>query len=86
MSKHEKLLKSIRNNPSNVKFENLQKLLLHYGFTERQPRSGSSHFTYTKNETIITIPKKKPVNKIYVKQVLKLIDEMENDAQKGGSL
>lgn len=84
MSKHEKLLKSIRNNPSDVKFENLRKILLHYGFTERQPRGGSSHFTYTRDNTIVTVPKQKPVNKTYVKQVLKLIDEIENDPEKGG--
>ena len=81
MSKRDKLLKSIRNNPANVKFETLQKLLLHFGFKERQPRSGSSHYTYTLNGYIITIPKHKPVNKVYVKQFLKLIDEIENDSK-----
>ena len=79
MSKRDKLLSSIRNNPSNVKFETLQKLLLHFGFNERQPKGGSSHYTYTLNGHVITIPKHKPVNKIYVKQFLKLIDEIEND-------
>ena len=77
MSKRDKLLKSIRNNPSNVKFETLQKLLLYYGFTERKPRGGSSHYTYTLNHYILTVPKHKPVNKIYVKLFLKMIDEVE---------
>lgn len=85
MSKYEKLLKSIRNNPSDVKFEDLRKILLHHGFIERQPRGGSSHFTYTRKDTIITVPKHKPVNKAYVKQTLKLIDEIENELEKGGS-
>ncbi len=79
MSKRDKLLKSIKNNPSNVKFETLQKLLLHYDFKERQPKGGSSHYTYTLGKLILTVPKHKPVNKIYVKQFLKFIDEIENN-------
>ena len=76
MSKREKLLKKLRNNPQNVKFETIQKLLLSYGFNERQPRGGSSHYTYTFNTTIITVPKHKPVNPIYVKKVIKIIDSL----------
>lgn len=79
MSKRDKLLQSIKNNPSNVKFETLQKLLLHYSFKERQPKGGSSHYTYTLGKLILTVPKHKPVNKIYVKQFLKFIDEIENN-------
>ncbi len=47
MGKKEKLLQKLKNNPANVKFETLQSLLLHYGFNERTPCGGSSHFTYT---------------------------------------
>ena len=78
MSKREKLLQKIRNNPTNVKFETLQKLLLYYGFDERQPRSGSSHYTYTYKEYVLTVPKKKPVNKEYVKKALKIFDEIDS--------
>lgn len=77
MTKHEKLIRKIRNNPTDVNFETLQKLLLEYGFKERQPKGGSSHYTYTRGDTIITVPRHKPVNKIYVKQVIKLIDDIE---------
>ncbi len=45
MSKRDKLLKKLRNNPQNVKFETIQKLLLSFGFKERQPKGGSSHYT-----------------------------------------
>ncbi len=78
MSKREKLLKKIRNNPTNVKFETLQKLLLDYGFEERKPRGGSSHYTYTLKNYILTVPKHKPVNKAYVKQFIKIIDEIDS--------
>ena len=78
LSKKEKLLNYIKNNPSNVKFETLQKLSLHYGFKERQPKGRSSHYTYTLYKWILTVPKHEPVNKIYVKQFLKNIEEIEN--------
>ena len=77
MSKRDKLLNKIRNNPPNVKFETLQTILLHCGFSERKPKGGSSHYTYILGDLIITIPKHKPVNKIYVKQFLKLIDNLK---------
>jgi len=76
MSQRDKLLNKTKNNPNNVKFETLQSLLLYFGFKERQPKSGSSHYTYTYNDYIITIPKHKPVNKIYVKKVLKILSEL----------
>lgn len=77
LSKRDKLLSKIKNNPTNVKFETLQTILLHYGFKERIPKGGSSHYTYILGNLIITIPKQKPVNKIYVKQFLKLIENLE---------
>lgn len=76
MSRRDKLLSKIKNNPTNVKFEALQSLLFYFGFKERQPKSGSSHYTYTYNNYIITIPKHKPVNKIYVKKVLEILSEL----------
>lgn len=76
MSKRDKLLEKLLNNPTNVKFETLQSLLIHFGFVERQPKGGSSHYTYTFKHYIITIPKHKPVNKVYVKRVLELLNEL----------
>ena len=76
MSKRDKLLYKLKNNPNNVKFETLQNLLLHLGFRERQPKGGSSHYTYTYEDYIITIPKHKPVNKIYVRKVLEILTRL----------
>ena len=77
MGKREKLIEKIKNNPNNVKFETLQNLLIYYGFSERQPKGGSSHYTYNYKDYIITIPKHKPVNKIYVKRVLEILLELD---------
>jgi len=56
MSKIEKQIASIRNNPTNVKFETLEKILLNLGFEIKQARSGSSHYTFRKDKYIIQSP------------------------------
>ena len=80
MSKLKKLFKDIKNNPKNVRFKDLQKLLLIFGFTEKQPKSGSSHYTYTSGKNRITIPKHYPVNEIYVKEVIKMLEEKKGES------
>lgn len=71
MSKYEKLLKEIENNPTNVRFEILEKILLKNGFI-LQGINGSHH-NYEKYDCQITLPKHKPMKIYYVKMVLKSI-------------
>ena len=80
MSKQDKQLDAIRNNPKNVKFETIRKILLNHGFVETAPRSGSSHYTYHKGIYRLTIVKDKPVNNIYIKQAIRIIDLLEEEA------
>jgi len=77
LSKQEKLLQSIRNNPNNLHFDTIRKILLNYGFTETSPRGGSSHYTYHRGIYRITVPKDNPVNKLYVRQMIHIIDKLE---------
>ena len=74
MSKKEKLIESIKNNPTNVRFEDLKKILEELGY--RAINRGGSHYVFTKdNCSSLTIPCKKPVKVIYVKQVIQIIQE-----------
>ncbi|MGE4294724.1 MAG: type II toxin-antitoxin system HicA family toxin [Campylobacterales bacterium] len=76
MSKKDKLLESIKNNPHDVSFQDIKKLLEERGFSCRQPNKGSSHFIFTKaGSEPISIPSKRPIKAVYVKKVLKLIGE-----------
>lgn len=73
MSRHTKAIQRIINNPKNVSFENLDKILRGIGYESRN--NGSSHFVYSKAGCFpITIPKHKPVKEIYVKKVIELLD------------
>ena len=71
-----KLLKGIFRNPRIIRFEDLDRLLRTSGYEPRQPRKGSSHYTYRKKGSmLITVPYKRPyVKEIYVKQIIKLLD------------
>lgn len=78
MARLEKLLLKIRNSPQNVSFDDLDRLLNAYGFTRRQPRSGSSHYVYSFGQLRITVPYERPhVKAMYVKQVLAILDELD---------
>jgi predicted RNA binding protein YcfA (HicA-like mRNA interferase family) len=78
LSKKDKLLKFIKNNPTNVKFEDLKKVLENIGY--KVVNRGGSHYVFTKKDGVsLCIPYKKPVKVIYVKQVIKIIEEEENE-------
>lgn len=76
MSKLEKLIERVKNNPKAVRFEELEKLLVKAGFKKRQSTRGTSHYVYTKNGNHITIPFRKPyILETYVKEALLLIGD-----------
>jgi len=76
MSRKDKLIDAIKNNPKNVRFQDLKKILESIGYTA--VNNGGSHFVFTKDNAIsLTIPYKKPVKVVYVKQVIKIIEEEE---------
>ncbi|MDO5045056.1 type II toxin-antitoxin system HicA family toxin [Campylobacter sp.] len=74
MSKREKLLKELENNPKNVRFETLKNLLESVGY--EMFNKGSSHFQFRKvGRDLITIPFKRPIKPIYVKIVIKAVKD-----------
>lgn len=77
MSKREKLLAAVKNNPKTVRFEDLNKILLDAGFRVTQPRGGLSHYTYHYSGHSLTVPRKKPyVKVVYVKLALTMLEEL----------
>ena len=75
-SKKEKEFEKIKNNPKNIKFTTIDKLLRQYGFTVRQPKGGSSHYIYKKDKLTLTIPKHSPVREVYIKKAFQFIEEV----------
>lgn len=76
MTKREKRVRKLFQNPKTVSFKELVQVLRASGFEERQPGSGSSHHIYTKGEVQISIPYKRPfVKEVYIKRVLEFLGE-----------
>ena len=59
VSQWDKLIEAILHEDAALRFEDLCKALERMGYTSRQPRKGSSHYTFRKPGCMpITIPKK----------------------------
>jgi hypothetical protein len=78
MSKREKKLAHLRQNPKNIRFHELETILLSLDF-EKHLGSGS-HVKFILNNHIIVVPKTGMFLKtVYIKQVLKVLDEIEEE-------
>ena len=80
MSQFEKLLQRIHSLDKNLRFEELQKILEHFGYSMDGPGGGSSHKTFRKpGAPPITIPKNSPIKRTYVEMVRDVVESEEND-------
>lgn len=80
MSKNQKRLEKMRNNPKNVSFGDAISVLLSLGFEEKRIKGSHHHYVIEVDgeSHIQTIPFKRPhIGRVYVKQILALIDELE---------
>jgi hypothetical protein len=77
MTTRDKAVAKWRQNPKNVRFEEVDGVLLRFGFVKR--RRGTSHAVYTKGSHRLTIPFRQPfILPVYVRQVLEVLDELED--------
>lgn len=78
MSKRQKRLARIRQNPNNVSLEDLRKVLEDYGFEYKQ--TVGSHYTFSvvigTTTKLLVVPFRRPIKVAYIKKALKLIDEI----------
>jgi hypothetical protein len=75
MSKIDKLIMKMRNNPRDWRIEDLMSIADRFDIDYRQP--GTSYVTFrTKTGDKITVPSHKPIKPIYVKIFVALIDSL----------
>lgn len=76
MSKWEKLIQEILRLNKDLRFDDLAKALIKMGYTQHQPKGGSSHYTFRKSGCMpITIPKHTPLKKVYIEMVRDIVLE-----------
>lgn len=81
MSKIDKILEKMRQNPRDWRIEDLKVIADRFEIDYRQP--GTSHMTFRfPNGQKLSVPAHKPIKPIYVKQFINLLDEQggENEA------
>lgn len=75
MSKREKLRERLKNNPNNVTFSEIRKLLEQEGFA--LDRITGSHHIFVKDEITFVVPvHNNKVKTIYVRRVIELIEQI----------
>jgi hypothetical protein len=74
MSKADKLLEKMRNNPLDWRIDDLKTVARAHNIEWRQP--GTSHVTFRHlNGSKITVPAHRPIKPIYIKKFVRLVDE-----------
>ncbi|MEK3787530.1 type II toxin-antitoxin system HicA family toxin [Paenibacillus sp. FSL K6-1230] len=74
MARIEKLVQKMKNRPHGIQFDEVTKVLQHYGY--ELVRSKGSHFQFRNSSgDLTTIKKEQPLKAAYVKDVLDRIGE-----------
>lgn len=81
MSKRKKLLLRIKQNPKDVIFDDLRKLLEMYGFVLKRMRGSHRSFKgiVSGQAVLFVVPCNQPLKEIYVKKALILIEQIDNE-------
>jgi hypothetical protein len=74
MSRKSKLLSKIRQNPKNVKFNELSTFLGLCGYKLRPPKSGSHRWFFKHGCEPIHFPEHRPIGTVYIKRLLEILE------------
>lgn len=79
MTRADKTLQKMRNNPRDWCIEALEAVAARYGINVR--KQGGSHvvFSHSDSPMAVTVPAHRPIKPIYVRQLIDLIDEVRGE-------
>jgi predicted RNA binding protein YcfA (HicA-like mRNA interferase family) len=77
MSKFEKLYSRMQNNPLGWRIDELEIVARHFGFGRLEGKGSHTKFFHDRLPEILTVPVKRPIKPVYVKQLLVLIAKLE---------
>ena len=77
MSSIERYIRKMRNNPIGWRIESLEAVARSLGISIR--KSGGSHvvFEHEASEILVSVPARRPIKPVYVRQFIQLIDDIE---------
>lgn len=78
MSQKDKKLERMKNNPKGWRIEDLKPIAEEFGLEFRNSKTGSHvTFYYPDHPEILTIPSKRPIKPVYVKEFTALIERIK---------
>jgi len=77
MTKSDKMLEKMRNNPRDWQLADLEVIANRLGVTARRGKGSHVSFTHPRWVDILTVPAHRPIKSIYVKKFVLLIDMLE---------
>ena len=75
MGRKEKTYAKLKNSPNNGTFEDVDSLLRWCGFELRRVRGSHHVYKHPDYDRIVTVPKRKPLKAIYVKNAVALFEQ-----------
>lgn len=78
---HDKLLARMKNNPrGDWRISDVETLANRYGFLVNRPKGGGSHVTLRHDSgTSLSIPARRPIKPVYIRQLVRLIESLEEN-------
>ena len=77
MSKADKLLAKMRNNPRDWRLDELRTVATKFGFKERDAKGSHVVFGHASLAMALTVPAKRPIKPIYIRKLIEMIDLLE---------
>ncbi len=79
--RRDKLLDRMRQNPRNDwRMRDVETLARRYGLSINRPKRGSSHVTLRHDSgTKLTIPDHRPIKPVYIRKLVTMIDQLEEN-------
>ena len=74
MASVDKIINKMKRQPNGISMEEAEKVLEHYKYKFQRQSGSHKNYRNEKGE-ILTIPFKRPLKSVYVKEILKRIDE-----------
>ncbi|MFD1425515.1 type II toxin-antitoxin system HicA family toxin [Kroppenstedtia sanguinis] len=69
-----KLVQKMKNRPNGIRFNELEKVLNHYGYILVRSKGSHHHFRNDEGD-VLPVPKEHPIKAVYIKEALKRIGE-----------
>jgi predicted RNA binding protein YcfA (HicA-like mRNA interferase family) len=81
MTKTDKILEKMRNNPRDWQIADLEIIAERLGITVRQGKGSHVSFSHPKRVDILTVPAHRPVKQVYIKKFVSFIDALQQEGE-----